>query len=250
MQFIDLQKKILMLSVIVFFCSMANAEGDSSPSLNPQPFVKTTFPTFLGIGVQSYFFSQMSISLEYGFVPQPFYETIGTVAAALSGNSSYKDVVEAALSNNSLWRIDARYHFYKSGNDGWFIGLSYSYINSKGQAEIDSVLSAATGYDYTTLKNLLIAAGKSTSVDLDSQLSLLDAYTGYNWNMSTHTLLALHFGITKIISSDVKMKTGLSTFESTSAGKKLIANSETEIERIVLEYGLSPIVGVQYNYLF
>lgn len=242
---------IFLFTVFLVFGSLAKAdEGSSlSPDFHYFPEVKTIFPVFLGAGVGVSFQEHFEFDVLYGITPKPYYETIGSVAASLGGNTAYKDVIESAFQNNSLWRIGAKYNFSET-KKGWHVSLAYSRLTSSGQAEIDSVLAAATGLDYTQLKNALAAAGRSTMVDMSATLNIGEIQAGYTWEIASNVTLGAALGVAKILSNDVKLKTGLSNFEATNVGKTLITSSESELESIINQYGTSPTVGVAFAYVF
>lgn len=224
-------------------------ESSSSNGFHYFPEVKTIFPIFLGAGLGVSFQEHFELDVLYGVTPKPYYETIGSTAASLGGNPAYKDVIESAFQNNSLWRVGIQYNFSETKR-GWHMGVAYSRLTSSGKAGIDSVLAAATGLDYTQLKNALTVAGKSTLVDMNSELNIGEIQAGYNWEIATNVTLAATLGVAKVLSSDVQLKTGLTNFEATNAGKTLMTNSETELESIINEYGVSPTLGLLFSYVF
>ena len=199
----------------------------------------------MGVSLQEHFL----LDILYGVTPKPYYETIGSTAASLGGNAAYKNVIESAFQNNSLWRVGFTYNFNQTKR-GWHVGLAYSRLKASGKAGIDSVLSAATGLDYSQLKNALAAVGKSNQVDMDSFLNIGEIQIGYDWEILTNLTLGTTLGVAKVLSSDVELKTGLTNFEATNAGKTLMASSETELESIVDQYGLTPTIGLAFRYLF
>lgn len=241
---------IVFVTMVVLF-SITTYADDSSASSDFQfyPEVKTVVPVFLGFGAGMSYQDHFEIDFAYGLTPKPYYQTIGSVAATLSGNSAYKDVIESAFQNNSLWRIGMKYNF-TSSKKGWSLGLAFSRLKSSGKAGIDKVLQAATGQDYTTLKNLLTSAGRSTEVDMDGTLTIGEIQAGYTWELNPHLSLAAALGVGKVLNSDIHLKTGLTAFESTPAGNSLMRSSEDDLESIIDEYGISPTLGINLNYVF
>ena len=171
------------------------------------------------------------------------------MAANFSGNAAYKDVVEAAFQNNTLTRVDLSYQF-SDHQSGWSAGSAVSRLHASGRAEIDSVLAAGTGNVFTGLINLLIAAGKDTKVDMTTTINIGEIFFAYRWNAPSHLVVKGIFGVAKVLSADVSIKTDMPNFESSNAGKKLISNTESDIEDIIVQYGLSPTVGAQLSYFF
>lgn len=213
------------------------------------PQFSMVFPIFVGAGPQLIFGEHFETSLLYGLTPEPFASVIGSITASASGNSSYKDIVEAAFQNNTQLRLQAQYNF-KNHLSGWKVGVAYAKITSTGKAGIDKVLYAATGANYTNLKNLLIAAGRSTDVDMDSKIDIGEVNVGYIWSWGYSSRLQAGLGIAKVLTNDVAIHTGLPNFEATAVGRSLISSTESEMESIVNQYGVSPIVSVEWSYIF
>lgn len=239
----------MILSSPMVEAEEAGPASSASSGFHYFPEVKTIFPIFLGAGVGVSFQEHFELDALYGVTPKPYYETIGSTAASLGGNAVYKNVIESAFQNNSLWRVGIKYNFNETKR-GWHMGLAYSKLTASGKAGIDSVLSAATGLDYTQLKNALAAAGKSTLVDMDSVLNIGEIQTGYTWEILTNFTVRATLGVAKVLSSDVKLKTGLANFEATNAGKTLMSNSENELESIIDQYGITPTLGLSFSYVF
>lgn len=237
----------------VFFTLLsltANADNLKTPdSTFFYPEVVVDFPIFTGIGGGFSFNDHIQADFTYGIVPQPFYSFIAQIAARSSGNSSYKDVIEAAFQNNSLLRSALTYNL-QSKETGWHFSLVAAQLNSSGSAEIDQIIAASNGGDFTILKALLIASGKSSKVDMTSTLQIVEVLSSYSWFNKTNIIVDLSFGVAKVIDSDVNLKTGLLAFEASPAGKSLLRSSETDIENIINEYGLAPTVGIQLKYIY
>ncbi len=111
-------------------------------------------------------------------------------------------------------------------------------------------MEASTGRDYTQLKNLLIAAGRSTKVDLDAELLIAEVSAGYTWMLAPDWSLSGLAGVTKVIDSTVGVKTGLPNFEASAVGGAALRQSESDIEAIIDEYGISPVIGAMLAYHF
>lgn len=206
-------------------------------------------PLFIGAGGGYSFNDHLQADVVYGVTPQPFYSLIGQVAAESAGNSSYRDVIEAAFQNNSLWRISATYSL-TNRLTGFHFTAAGSVLDASGDAEINSVLKSSTGRDYSTLIALLIASGRSSKVHIDSRLQILELQASYSWNFNQNWVVDVSGGFLKVFSSDVHLKTGLPNYESSPSGYNQMRASENDIESIIEEYGLSPTAGLQVKYLF
>lgn len=213
------------------------------------PKAVTIIPIFMGVGADLIVYERLQVGASIGFTPTMYSSTIGTVAANLGGHSSYKDVVEAAFQNNFMWRVNAQFNF-KSSTQGWRLGVAFSYLTSSGQADITTVLSSATRNNYSQLTNLLATAGRSTEVSMNSSVLIGEIYTGYSLEVIENLSLTATLGIGKVLNSDILLKTGLPDFESSELGHTLMRNTELELQRIVIEYGLSPTLGLQASYAF
>lgn len=236
--------------IAVSIMSSAYAEENSNEvTFSFLPEIKTVFPTFIGIGPSVAIGPHFQIEALFGFTPRAYYQTIGEMAAKIGGNSGYKDVIEAAFQNNSLWRVGLQYNFNEI-QQGWRLGAAFSRLSSSGDAEIDEVLETTTGNDYSHLKSLLIAAGRDTKVDIKSELNIVEVYAGYAWILHRGFYFSVQAGLAKVISSSIDLSTGLPNFERTQAGKNLISSSESDLESIVNQYGISPIVDLTMAYLF
>lgn len=213
------------------------------------PQVATIFPTMIGAGFSVTRSQHYGFSLLAGTTPKPYHEAIASVAADIADNGSYEGVINSAFENNFLARAAFQYNF-TSPRKGWNIQLGASMLKSKGDATIDEVLAVSTGNDYTNLKNLLIAAGKDPSVDLDSSLVIAELSTGYTWPVSKKMSLSANFGVAKVMSADMEISTGLPNFEKSAQGKKLLSSTESDLETVVEDYGLTPTLGLTLAYLF
>jgi hypothetical protein len=213
------------------------------------PEAVTLFPTVAGIGAGASYREHFQVGVLYGVTPSAYSDAIAGIAADLSGKPSYKDVIQAAFQNNSLWRFSFQYNFISTVK-GWRVGVAASTLSSSGNAGIDQVLAAATGGDYTALKTFLIASGRSTTVDMNSSLWMGEVRGGYAWELIDRLSLTAWFGIIKVLSNDVQLKTGLAAFEASAAGSALLRSTESELESIINRYGISPILGLSVAYMF
>ena len=205
-------------------------------------------PTLTGAQVDYTTSGQWRFLYQIGFIPEPYAKLIGQAAAQYGGDSSYDDVVESALENNLMMTFGVEYLFDEV--DGWGLGLGGSYLTSDGTADAQSVLAAATGRDYSTLIALLQAAGRSTDVDMKTDLYLLNVYGIYTWVFPNSLSLSFLLGVEWIMQADMSLSTSLPVFESSAAGQSLLRQSESDLEDIMTQYGVAPIVGFTLRYSF
>jgi hypothetical protein len=247
--------KILIALFCLSFATNANSQDESSSSggsasgFRVSPQIATIFPTFLGVGASLILNENYELNLMYGTTPEPYHETIASVAADLADDQSYEGVINSAFQDNQTLRAAFNYNF-KSSREGWNIGLSFSYLSSEGQAGIDDVLSAVTGRDFSGLRTILINRGRDPEVDLDSELTVAELNFGYRWPVSTRLTFGASAGAIKVLSADMKIKTGLPNFEASPAGSSLLRSTESDLEEIVVENGISPVIGVSLSYNF
>lgn len=210
---------------------------------------ETVFPLFVGAGVGVNIIESFDISLLYGLTPEPYTQVIGEAASQFGGNSAYKDVVEAAFKNNKLFRAEGSY-FFDNSRTGWLAGGAFSYLTANGKAGIDRVLTAATGKDYSTLRQGLILAGKNPEVDIDTKMMIIDVRGGYSWDITHSFILKASVGVAKVVWSEVSLKSGLAGFESTAYGNNLMRSAESDVQSIINDNGISPTLGVEATYIF
>jgi hypothetical protein len=224
-------------------------EQSSQSQFGIRPQIETQYPYFLGAGAVVEIFQSFELGGSVGYTPQSYAKTIGGFVAEYGGEEAYDDLIQAAFEDNSSARLMLAYNF---GNDvqGWRIQTAMTWMKAEGDAEIDEVLGAVTGRDFSALKSLLVAAGKPTSVDLESEISVAELSVGYGWQLADHILLTANAGVISVLEADMKIKTGLPAFESSNAGQTLLRESEAELEEIVKENGVSPLLGLALAYRF
>lgn len=221
---------------------------------NPSPVqiygkAETVFPLFVGAGVGLNIVDSFDFSVMYGLTPEPYSQVIGEAAAQFGGNSAYKDVVESAFKNNSMIRAEGNY-FFESARTGWLAGGAFSYLTANGKAGIDRVLTAATGKDYSALRQGLVLAGKNPEVDIDTKMMIIDLRGGYSWDITHSFILKASVGVAKVVWSEVNLKSGLAGFEQTAYGNNTMRTAESDIQSIINDNGISPTLGVEINYVF
>lgn len=247
----NLSKLLMFLQTLVFSLSVLSQELETPPrsSLGFSLRTESTLPLFLGAGFGFSPHEKMDLALYFGLTPEPYYRIIGKTAASMGGNAAYEDVIVAAFQNNSVQKAVARYYFDKKGS-GWSLGLSGYLVASSGQAPINTVLTAATGRDYSSLITLLNAAGRPTQVEMKGSLSVFEIHGGYEHEINSSSKIHLFLGLAKVFKSEVQLKTGLTTFESTQVGQNLMRQSESDLEKIIVDNGISPTLGFEYHYNF
>lgn len=246
------QTSFIVFLLIVFSYSVFAEDAEqpqNSKSIGLSLRTETTLPLFVGAGVGYAPSDQFDFSLFFGITPEIYYRMIGQVSAQMGGNAAYKDVIVAAFQNNNVLKCSGQYFFDRKGT-GWSSGISGYFVTSSGSAPIDTVLTAATGRDYTTLKNLLTATGRPTNVDMKGALMIFEINAGYDWKLNASSDLRLNFGLAKVFTADVQLKTGLSNFEATQTGSSLMRQSESDLEKIIVDNGFSPILGIDYSFNF
>lgn len=212
------------------------------------PRISTSGPLFLGGGGSMIIKDNYQINLQYGINPKVYYNQIAKVAAHYGENAKYEGVINSAFSNNKILKIDLQYNF--NGKTGWRAGASAYILSASGIAGIDEVLGASTGKDYTTLKNLLRALGRSTDVTLDSDIKVFELYGGYSWDIGKSFYLESFFGVAKVFTSDEHISTGLPNYEASANGSTTLRSTEDDLESIIIDNGLSPTIGLSVNYFF
>jgi hypothetical protein len=241
-------KRINVLKSLILFTFLAlKSFADSGASFSP--YVETTFPVSVSVGGNVIFNDAFSFGLGFGVLPSTYSAAIGAFTAEYGNKNAYKDLVEAAFHDNSLIRVHGSY-FFKNAKSGWSVGMAYDHINTSGTADVDTVLEATTGNDFTNLKNLLIAAGRSTDVDLSGRMHILELWLARTSEVSKNLSLVCSFGLAKIIAADTEISTGLKNFESSASGATLLSDTEKDLDKILVNYGVSPTLGLSVNYIF
>lgn len=241
--------KLTNLYKFLILLSFLGGQSFAASDFSFAPYVETTFPVSASVGGSLIFKDKFSLGAGVGVMPSAYATAIGAVAAHYGSNSGYKDLVESAFQNNSLLRVHGSY-FFNTIKSGWSIGMAYDHLNTSGKADIDTVLEATTGNDFTNLKNLLTAAGRSTNVDLSGKIHMLELWLARTSELSKDLSLAFSVGVVKIIATDTEISTGLKNFESSAVGSALLSDTEEELNQILIDYGLSPTIGLSVNYFF
>lgn len=213
------------------------------------PKVVTVFPLLLGAGVEASYRNKLALGVSYGITPRAYSKALAEAAAAIANEPSYKKVIEAAFNHNNLIRAYAEYRF-RRGDNGFQLGTAYTHLKADGSAPIDDVLEQPTGILYTLLKNLLIAQGKDPNVNMKSDLGLAEIYAGYGFTIVKNLTFAFDLGIAKVISSDIKLSTEAPSYDNSAQGKTQLRQSESDLEKILKDNGLTPTLGLRLGYTF
>jgi hypothetical protein len=212
------------------------------------PKLTTTAPFFMGAGGTILIHDHFQFNVQYGVNPSTYYNQIAKIAAHYGENAKYEGVVNAAFSENKILKIDLQYNF--SGKTGWRTGFSGYILSASGSAGIDEVLGASTGKDYTTLKNLLKALGRSTDVTLESDLKVLELFGGYSWDIGHSIYLESIIGVAKVFTATEHISTGLPNYEASANGSSTLRSTEDDLVSIIKDNGISPTLGVTLSYFF
>ncbi|WP_291516689.1 hypothetical protein [Bdellovibrio sp. ArHS] len=226
----------------MLFTIRATAQ-DSDVHLSPE--IITVFPTFVGGGLNLKVYEYLEFSVSYGIVPVLYYNTIADV---VSTDDAQRRVINAAFKNNRVLRAALQYNV--QGDVGWHVGMTAAQLNAEGSASIDEVLFAATGDDYTLLKDLLVSLGRDPAVNMKSELMILGAHFGYTWLMQDHLYLKASLGAAKVMGTKISISTGVPEFDSLYPGHAVISAAEGDLEDTVNESGLSPTLGLTLTYQF
>ncbi|WP_373999590.1 hypothetical protein [Bdellovibrio bacteriovorus] len=229
--------------LILFLLGSPLAKAQSDIHLSPE--IITVFPTFVGAGLNLKVYEYLEFSVAYGNVPVLYYNTIADI---ISSDDAQRRVINAAFKNNRVLRAALQYNI--QGDVGWHIGMTAAQLNAEGSADIDEVLHAATGDDYTLLKDLLIALGRDPSVNMDSELMILGLHAGYTWLLGDHLYVKASMGAVKVMGSKISISTGVPEFDSIYPGHAVISAAEGDLEDNVNESGLSPTLGLTLTWQF
>ncbi len=210
--------------------------------------LETSFPTQASLGVSMRSTSGVIVFAGLGILPSTYSQAIGSFTASSSGNGGYQNLVEDALEKNWLLHLKSQYHF--SSKKRWFIGTSLIYLESQGSSSLTNTLAVATGRDYTILQNLLNLANKEDKITLDGEMFIGEIYGGYRVPLGGQLHLFASFGFSFVLQVDTDMTTELPNFDASSFGSSLLNDSESDLEAVVLEYGLAPSISLGLQYWF
>jgi hypothetical protein len=224
------------------------SDDSSRRTIRFTPQTATVFPLFLGAGAEVSYRGKLALGLNYGLTPKAYSKAIAEAAASIANEPSYRKVIEAAFQHNEMIRAYAEYRFRENG--GFKIGSAYSQLSASGTAAIDDVLEQPTGILYTILKNLLLSQGKDPNVNMKSDLGIGELYVGYGWNLSRSFTLAFDLGVAKVFSSDIRLSTEAPSYDNSSQGRTQLRQSESDLEKIIRENGITPTLGLRAGYTF
>jgi hypothetical protein len=238
-------RSCLILIAILGLADLALAqEQDIDIRLSPK--VETIIPFYMGASGEVHINNQFELGLGLGFAPSPYVSAVGTVASNLANNPAYTDIIEDSLQNNLIVRATGKMRFYEH----WFVGLAMSRLTVSGTSDLNTVGAVATGLDFSDLSNLLQLSGRSTDMDLAGEAYALDLTLGRNFPLHESAFLQVYAGAIKIVSASVDIASQLPNFDNSAIGADLLRQSEAEVENVLLEYGLSPVLGLSMFFYF
>ena len=203
-------------------------------------------PIHSSLAYEYHFDSGVYLSTGVGFVPEAYYRTIGSVASKQGGNDNYADYMNAAFKENSLFRINLGYRFGEQKR--WAFSSGLSWITTEGEASLIDVVQLVTGRDFTGIRNLLLLAGKTDTAKLRGGMTLghIDGMYWIPINRRLH--LSLHFGLSFVLQSFAQLSTELEALDNSALGEALLSATESDLEGIVQEYGVSPTLGLRVSF--
>lgn len=216
----------------------SSASGGSG--IDAQVQIVTHAPLWLGAEAGVVFYDRLKIYGGVGFTPDSYSETIGSVAASLGDNDAYADAIEAAFQDNRSFRFGAEYLF--SGLTGWRFGAAFQSLSSSGTSDMITILEASTGNDYGNLES-------DENMSLDATLLIGELYAGYSWRLSSGIVLGAAFGVARLLSASTDLSTDL-PFGDTAIGQNLLLQAETDLEEVLLDYGVTPTLALSAGWSF
>ncbi len=224
-------------------------EKQWSPPWTFKPFLETQAPFYAGLGGAVVWRNQLDLRLGIGTVPQPYSAIIGETAAYYGDNPAYSEAIQDAFENNWALRGQVEYGFSQHPSR-WFLAFGATRIQTEGRSDIPTVVQAVTGEDFSNLINLLRLAGRSTDVNIDGHVVILDLSLGRYIPLNDQWAFKINVGVAKVVDAETEMSTELPAFDSSPGGQNLINATESDLEQILLDYGVSPTLGLSLNYQF
>ncbi len=216
------------------------------------PAIATHFPFWMGFSADLSLNHRFVFGLGYGYIPVAFAAEIGNVAGKLSGNPALDRAIRDQLAHNSAWHLKGEYFFYPHPNfnlTGWSAGMHLYYYTTRGDSSIDTV-EAATGVNFSTLKLLLALLNLDLRVAANGQLFTGGFFGGYSWRFGKSVGLQLSGGVAKIFVANARLSSNSADFNNGNAGRQLFNAAQSELENVLLSYGVSPFLGLQIRYYF
>ncbi len=214
-----------------------------------KPFVETQAPFYAGLGGAVVWRNQLDLRLGVGTMPQPYAAIIGETAAYYGENPAYSEAIQDSFENNWALRGQVEYGFSQHPSR-WFLAFGATRIQTQGRSDIPTVVQAVTGEDFSNLINLLRLAGRSTDVNIEGHVVLVDLSLGRYFAFDEQWALKINVGVAKVVDAETEMSTELPAFDSSPGGQNLINATESDLEQVLLDYGVSPTLGLSLNYQF
>lgn len=221
-------------------------ESEDRRNLRFGPSVGTDFPFWVGADLRLMLFDRMGLSAGVGTTPKAYSSLIGQTAASIGGNAAYKPAVEALYSNNSIIRVGLEYRF--RGPTGWALGLNYYRQSSNGDANLADI-AQATNQNFQSLLTLLNSLGRSAVIRGEVTMTMAQIQTSYTWSVFG-CFLKGSLGITKFTDATLKLSSQSSTFDNSASGQATYAEAEKSLRTTLVNYGISPTLGLELMYLF
>ncbi len=213
------------------------------------PQVATVFPTFIGGGAAVALFDTYEMNFLYGVTPKLYHETIANVAADMATRPSYEGIVNTAFDNNSLIRSAFLYNF-KAARQGWNAGFAFSLLKADGIAQLKDVDESSDSSGLAALIALLIGSGEDPTIQLKSELFIAELNFGYKWLIAKKFSLGASLGVAKVLSAKMDLSTALPNYDSSDEGEKTLGEAENDLEDVVVDYGITPTLGLSIAYGF
>ncbi len=213
------------------------------------PFIKagTEFPVWTGADLGARIWKNFSFHVGYGKMLSSYAGFIGGRIDQFANKSGYDSVIKGITDSNHILRGGIDYHF--SGRKGWSVGTTVSQLNADGKSSITDV-ETLTNTQFTTLKNLLSAAGKELVFTSDLSLTLLELHASYTFGLMNHLFLETSFGVSKVIANSVQLSSNAPNCDASNAGANLYNQAQNELDSVLKKYGYVPMLGLSLVYEF
>jgi hypothetical protein len=204
---------------------------------------------FFGTGIEggATWNSKLRASLGLYASPGFFASGFGSFSAKLAGKTEYKSIFSSVLSGQVVPMVGATYHLDR--DEGFWIGASLGYSSASGEVTLGD-LEASTGRSYTILKTALTRAGKPQEVTVSSSVIWAEVSGGYLWKIAPRWNVLAGAGVVKSIGASSTFSTQAAGFDVTPGGAALLESGQTDMDRILGQFGLSPTIALAVRYSF
>lgn len=201
----------------------------------------TQAPVWAGLGGRVIFQRHFAIDAGIGFMPSPYASMIGQTAAYYGRSNVYRLLIENGFQSSRVIQLGARYQV--DGEYGWHIGANSYFVHSEGSISLAQVLQSQ-GFDPSML------GGSYLALFSNADLILMAANLGYTFKIGKNWGLDASLGIAKILSTSVRLYSSVPQFDQTSAGQMVLATASSQVQQILSTYGVTPLLGVNLQYVF